>query len=127
MALQPKQTFTRASLGVSLFVASVAYAQEDVQSITTACQASLKEMVFWCVTLAQAEQPIVPPVERESKCAAAKRRADGYCYPLEVPQLGCASALKELEIWCTGKASFNVTDVVSFCEQSQRNVSLFCY
>lgn len=112
---------------VVLLVANLAYSQDDVQRITTACQASLRELVFWCVTLPDADQPVVSPVKRERNCASAKKRIDGYCYPLEVPQLGCASALQEMEIWCSGNASFNLTDVVNFCEGSQRNVRLFCY
>ncbi|UCH47209.1 MAG: hypothetical protein JSU95_14075 [Betaproteobacteria bacterium] len=110
-----------------LLVGNLAFSQDEVQKVTTACQASLKELVFWCVTLPAAEQPVVPPVEQANNCATAKKRTDGYCYPLEVRQLGCASALQEMEVWCSGKAHLNVTDVVSFCEESQRNVRLFCY
>ena len=110
-----------------LLFASLAYSQDDVQRVTTACQASLRELVFWCVTLANAEQPVVSPIERESNCVAAKQRTDGYCYPLEVRQLGCTSALQEMEVWCSGNAQLNVTDVVKFCEQGHRNVRLFCY
>ena len=110
-----------------LVTTSPAYSQDDVQRITTACQASLRELSFWCVTVAAAEQSVVPPVERENNCAAAKKRIDGYCYPLEVRQLGCTSALHEMEVWCGGNAKLTLTDMVNFCEDSRRNVRLFCY
>ena len=102
-------------------------AQDDVQSITIACQASLREINFWCVTIAQAEGATPSPVEQENNCREAKQRSDRYCYPLQVPQLGCTSALQEMEIWCGGKAKFNLTNIVNYCEQSQRNVRVFCY
>ena len=106
---------------------TVVPAQDNVQSITIACQAALKEINFWCVTVAQAEGAVPSPVEQENNCREAKQRSDRYCYPLQVPQLGCSSALQEMEIWCGGKAKFNLTNIVNFCEQSQRNVRVFCY
>ena len=115
------------AVGVILLAANTSVAQDDVQSITIACQASLKEIVFWCVTIAQADGAVPSPVEQENNCREAKQRSDRYCYPLQVPQLGCTSALQEMEIWCGGKATFNLTDIVAYCRQSQRNVRVFCY
>ena len=110
-----------------LLSATAIDAQDDVQSITISCQASLKEIVFWCVTIGQAKGAVPSPVEQESNCREAKQRSDRYCYPLQVPQLGCTSALQEMEIWCGGKAKFNLTDIVRYCRKSQRNVRVFCY
>ena len=115
------------AIGTLALCATGTLAQDDVQSITIACQASLKEINFWCVTIAQAEGATPSPVEQENNCREAKERSDRYCYPLQVPQLGCTSALQEMEIWCGGKAKFNLTNIVYFCEQSQRNVRVFCY
>lgn len=110
-----------------IILAPPAHGQDDVQSITIACQAALREINFWCVTVAHAKGAIPSPVEQENNCREAKRRSDRYCYPLQVPQLGCTSALQEMEIWCGGKARFNLTDIVNYCEKSQRNVRVFCY
>lgn len=110
-----------------LLVAGKAYPQDEVQNITEACQASLRQLVFWCVTLGQAENAVPSPIEREKNCGMAKQRSDRYCYTLQIPQLACTSALQEMEMWCGGNAKFNMADVVSFCEESQRNVRLFCY
>lgn len=110
-----------------IFVAVPAYAQDEVARITTACNASMRQMVFWCIAAGNAKGTITTRVEQESKCEKAKQLVDGHCYPVEVPVLACNSSLREMEIWCAGKAKFNVTAVVAYCEQSQRNIRLFCY
>jgi len=129
MAMSPHRRKSRLLLaaGILFLAAKPSIGQDDVQGITIACQASLREIVFWCVNIAQADGAVPSPVEQESNCREAKQRSDRYCYPLQVPQLGCTSALQEMEIWCGGKATFNLTDIVSFCRQSQRNVRVFCY
>ena len=118
---------TGLTTGVWSLVAISAYAQDDAQGVTTACQASLREIMFWCVTASQAKAPIASPIKQENNCREAKQRSDRYCYPLQLPQLGCTSALQEMEIWCGGKARFNLTEIVNYCEQSQRKVRVFCY
>jgi hypothetical protein len=110
-----------------ILTAAPAYSQDEVARITTACNASMRQMVFWCIAAGNAEGTITTRVEQESKCEKAKQLVDGHCYPVEVPVLACNSSLKEMEIWCAGKAKFNVTAVVAHCEQSQRNIRLFCY
>ena len=110
-----------------ILTAVPAYSQNEVQRITTACNASMRQMVFWCIAAGNAEGTITTRVEQESKCEKAKQLVDGHCYPVEVPILACNSSLREMEIWCAGKAKFNVTAVVAYCEQSQRNIRLFCY
>ena len=104
-----------------------AYPQDSVQRVTTACNASLRQMAFWCVKAGDADGAIANRIEQESKCERAKQLVDGHCYPVQVPLLGCNSALQEMEIWCIGNAKINVTAVVEYCEQSQRNIRLFCY
>jgi len=110
-----------------IFIAAPAYAQDEVARITTACNASMRQMVFWCIAAGNAEGTITTRVEQESKCEKAKQLVDGHCYPVQVPLLACNSSLREMEIWCAGKAKFNVMAVVAYCEQSQRNIRLFCY
>ena len=110
-----------------IFIAVPAYAQDEVARITTACNASMRQMVFWCIAAGNAEGTITTRVEQESKCEKAKQLVDGHCYPVQVPLLACNSSLREMEIWCAGKAKFNVMAVVAYCEQSQRNIRLFCY
>jgi hypothetical protein len=117
-------TLTVASL---ILISESAYPQNEVQRITSACNASLRQMVFWCVKAGSAEGTITTRVEQESKCDKSKQLVDSHCYPVQVPLLGCTSSLREMEIWCAGKAKFNVTAVVEYCEQSQRNIRLFCY
>ena len=118
------KTLTVATL---IFIADPAYPQDEVQRITAACNASLRQMIFWCVKAGAADGTITTRVEQENKCDKAKQLVDGHCYPVQIPVLGCNSSLKEMEIWCGGKAKFNVTAVVQYCEQSQRNIRLFCY
>ena len=110
-----------------IFIAAPAYSQDEVARITTACNASIRQMVFWCVKAGGADGTITTPVEQESKCEKAKQLVDGHCYPVQVPLLACNSSLREMEMWCGGKAKFNVTAIVAYCEQSQRNIRLFCY
>ena len=110
-----------------IFITVPAYSQDEVARITTACNASILQMVFWCITAGDAQGTITTRVEQESKCEKAKQLVDGHCYPVQVPLLACNSSLREMEIWCAGNAKFNVTAVVAYCEQSQRNIRLFCY
>ena len=115
-------------LAATLSVIAVpAHSQDDVERITTACNASIRQMVFWCVNAGDSEGEITSRVEQESKCEKAKQLVDGHCYPVQLPLLACKSSLREMELWCGGTAKFNVTAVVAHCEQSQRNIRLFCY
>jgi hypothetical protein len=121
-------TYIRALVvGMLVLISKPAFAQDEVTRVTTACQASLRQMVFWCVTTAQSEDAISTRVEQEANCDSAKQRVDSYCYPVQLPLLGCNSSLQEMEIWCAGKAKFNLTAIVEYCEQAQRNIRLFCY
>ena len=115
------------ALAMLILIAVPAYPQDEVARITTACNASMRQMVFWCIAAGNAEGTITTRVEQESKCEKAKQLVDGHCYPVQVPLLACNSSLREMEMWCAGKAKFNVTAIVAYCEQSQRNIRLFCY
>ena len=115
------------ALAMLILIADSAYPQDEVQRITAACNASLRQTIFWCVKASATDGTITTLVEQESNCDKAKHLVEGHCYPVQIPVLGCNSSLREMEIWCGGKAKFNVTAVVEYCEQSQRNIRLFCY
>jgi len=122
MAVAPRSMLARLIvLALLVVTCGSAWSQTDMQRATSACQASLQQMQLWCGKHQQ------PGFLAGANCNEASSNIDRFCYDERLPQLGCAAAQRESELWCGGNSNFSGFHVGSKCSESQRKVNSYCF
>jgi len=122
MTAAPSSMRARPIVWALLVVSCVpAWSQTDTQRVASACQASLQQMYQWCGKQQQ------PGFLAGSNCSEATTNVTRFCYHEGLPQLGCAAAQRENELWCGGNSNFSGFLAGSKCGESQNKVRSYCF
>jgi len=105
-----------------LFSAHSAWSQSEVERLAVmACNEAVNQMYSWCGRQQQGGN-----LARQN-CGDSRNKVQQYCYSRELPQLACASAQKESELFCNGNSWLPGPFVGEFCGDAQNKINSICF
>jgi len=105
---------------ILLTINRLAFAQLDSQRISAACQTSMQQLFLMCGNQQTG-------FLAGANCNEAMSNVDRICYDARTPQLSCAAAQKESELWCGGNSMFVGFMAGMKCNEARRKVQGNCF
>jgi hypothetical protein len=100
-----------------------AWPQSESSDAMSACRGALRQMIFFCTNRSGSSG------SNGYACEQRKSDVDRLCYIDRLPELGCAAAQKETQLWCTDKIAQNANPglVGVHCLDARSKVKNLCH
>jgi hypothetical protein len=99
-----------------------AWPQSENSDAMSACRGAMRQLIFFCTDRSGNSG------SNGNICEQRKSDVDRLCYFDGLPELGCAAAQKETQLWCTDKMAQNANPklVGQHCLDARSKVKNLC-